>query len=55
MPASDRPDDRTIENDDAIDRWFEQYQRHAARKAGRSGPTVTLTEAADQIPSFSPD
>lgn len=37
LPPSDKPDDGTIEDDTALDKWFEQFQRDIARKSGGKG------------------
>ncbi len=36
MPATDRPDDALLADDQRLDKWFDQYVRDQARKAGRN-------------------
>lgn len=36
MSSADRPDDDLLEDDAALDRWFDAYLREQARKAARS-------------------
>lgn len=36
MPMTDKPDDRVIEDDHALDTWFKLFQREQARKLGRN-------------------
>lgn len=45
MMPSDRPEDRIIEDDVELDKWWLQYQRESARKAGRQGPMTTNSDA----------
>lgn len=35
MLPSDKPDDATIEDDDALDKWYNNYVREQAIKSGR--------------------
>jgi hypothetical protein len=35
MPSTDRPDDKLLGDDAALDRWYEQYARDMARKLAR--------------------
>jgi len=37
MLPNDRPSDELIEDDGALDRWFDAYQRDMARKLGKRG------------------
>ncbi len=50
IPLSDRPSDEIIEDDEAIDRWYENYLRDMTRKAkgNAKGPAVDFA----QIPQF---
>jgi phosphate uptake regulator len=47
---ADRPPDLIIEDDDAIDRWYENYVREVNRKAKR--PTGNAP-AFSELPTFS--
>lgn len=51
LPLSDRPDDDIIADDEAVDRWYQQYVRDVARKAkgNAKGPPVEFS----QLPQFS--
>lgn len=51
IPLTDRPDDEIIQDDEAIDQWYERYLRDATRKAkrGTQGPEVPF----QQLPQFS--
>ena len=35
MLPSDKPDDKTIEDDDALDKWYQHYIREQAIKSGK--------------------
>lgn len=49
LPPSDRPDDEVIDDDAALDTWWETYQRDIMKKAGHKGnPKYTL----ENIPEF---
>lgn len=37
MLPNDKPEDDVIEDDVALDRWFQQYLRESARKLGQRG------------------
>lgn len=51
MLPSDRPDDQLIEDDAALDRWYESYQREMLRKFSKN-QSRSATEYAD-VPTFS--
>lgn len=51
MLPSERPDDETIEDDGALDRWYESYQREMARKHGKNKQTSAADFAT--VPQFS--
>lgn len=38
MLPSDKPADAIIEDDEKLDRWFEQYVRDIARASGKNKP-----------------
>lgn len=49
MLPSDRPTDDVIEDDAALDKWYQDYVREQARKAAK-----TSTGSMDvQVPQFS--
>jgi len=55
MLPSDRPSDELIEDDSALDRWFEAYQRDMIRKLTKKGggdPRFDLAGRSQEIPVF---
>lgn len=54
MPATDRPDDATLADDARLDKWFDQYVRDQARKAGRThgDPRLQFTGREDRAQPF---
>ena len=58
MSATDRPDDALLEDDERLDKWFDQYVRDTARKAGRNhgDPRLSFTgqREAQAIEVFTP-
>ena len=53
LPPSDRPADDVIEDDAALDKWFERYTRDLARKQGkRQGTALSEEEARALIPKY---
>lgn len=44
MLPSDRPDDDVIQDDVALDKWYQAYLREQAHKSGRR------TQASDSVP-----
>lgn len=61
LPAEFRPDDRLLENDEALDRWYERFQADQARKgSGTKGKASYDLMAgpggsADSIPQYRPE
>jgi len=51
MSAADRPVDSLLENDDELDRWFDNYIRTVQRKAGRASGRPLLDPDA-KIPQY---
>ena len=51
MLPSDRPDDKTIDDDEALDRWYEGYQREMAIALGKKSAQGAFAEQV-QIPQF---
>jgi hypothetical protein len=50
MSPADRPDDRVIEDDVALDRWYESYQRDIIRKHGKK-QSASAADFSD-VPTF---
>jgi hypothetical protein len=50
MLPSDRPDDDVINDDSALDRWYQGYIREQAIKSGKKSQPSNMV----QIPQFQP-
>lgn len=50
MLPQDRPADDVIEDDAALDSWYQEYLREAARKAGKRS---NVSMDGGQVPQFS--
>lgn len=51
MLPSDRPDDATIEDDEALDKWYQAYTREQALKFGKK-QSASAFGGDVQIPQF---
>lgn len=52
MSPTDRPDDFTLEDDEALDQFMERYHVESARAAGNASAGMRRVNA-DAIPTFS--
>jgi hypothetical protein len=53
LPPTDRPADTVINNDDALDKWYEAWQRQMAAEASKlKAQNASAPVAADHLRNF---
>jgi hypothetical protein len=54
MHGEDRPDDRIIADDNALDSWYEKYSLQKQRQSAGKMSTVAYADAINSLPSYKP-
>jgi hypothetical protein len=52
LPSEHRPTNKLLEDDEALDRWYDAFQLQMDRKSGNQSNKRSLEEA---IPQYSPE